>query len=127
MRKKVIKPDEPSLRFCSGKNWVGDGSKASSPCPFNHSMIVASRQYICYHCTNGTKPSDIIADANGIYLDNAKPVVEDVSVKKNRGRPRKNNKTFVLPTENSSNCVVPKRKRGRPKGSKNKPKQVQVT
>ncbi len=62
-RRETIK-EHPS--YCAGPAWDGDGSKASSRCPFGDSRVVAATRYKCHHCANGLTPSKIYADANGI-------------------------------------------------------------
>jgi len=53
----------PHLSYCAGVGWAGDGTKAKSTCPFNHSKIIDANRYKCSRCSNGTVPSDIIVSA----------------------------------------------------------------
>ena len=55
------------LSYCAGKDWQGDGSADTSPCPFKHSKYIDAKRYICHYCATGIKPSDIIADSYGIH------------------------------------------------------------
>jgi len=66
-KKRKRKPPRPERTlYCSGPNWDGDGSKQSSECPFNDSMISNAERYKCGHCTERQTPASIHADANGI-------------------------------------------------------------
>ncbi len=106
-KRRIPKEIPIHLSYCAGEGWVGDGSKATSACPFDHSKRIEAVRYMCHFCCTGVKSSDIFADANGI----------------NKNFVEKKAPQIVATTPQEPGQPV-KRGRGRPKGSKNRSKVV---
>ena len=92
MTKKESKAER--LMYCSGSNWLGDGSKATSPCMFGQSMITASKRFKCHYCASSQSPDGIYADANGVRkmvpknaLNNESPNPKDSPVESPESSP----------------------------------------
>lgn len=64
-QKKSHGPSPERLLYCSGAGWGGDGTKATSECPFNASRVLAAERYCCWRCTARVTRAMIYADANG--------------------------------------------------------------
>ena len=136
MAKRKVRKIEKHVSYCAGKHWEGDGSKNTSPCPFNSKKEIEAVRYMCFYCVTGIKPSDIIADANGIHHENIKPLPEpDLKlvnydengkpIKRGRGRPKGSKNKSKDPIDQPKTSEEPSKPRiGRPKGSKNKLKVV---
>ncbi len=54
------------LSYCAGWPMVGNGTQATSSCPFDHSLRITSERYACGDCVAHIRPDQIHADANGI-------------------------------------------------------------
>lgn len=65
-KKQIATPTTARTIYCSGFDWKGDSSKASSPCPFGHSMTTIAVRYKCSHCSTRTELGMVLADKNGI-------------------------------------------------------------
>jgi len=65
-RKRKTSPAAERTVHCSGPEWEGDGSRASSACPFGHSMQTTAARYKCGHCATKTTPDKVLADENGL-------------------------------------------------------------
>lgn len=64
-RQKDVAYEKEHLIHCSGPDWEGDGSKASSACPFKRSRVLAATRYKCRYCAAKLAPNDIFANHNG--------------------------------------------------------------
>ncbi len=52
------------LSYCAGKGWEGDGTKATSTCPFNKSREITATRYACNYCITATLPRDVVVAAD---------------------------------------------------------------
>lgn len=55
MAKKQTR-SEITLLYCSGPNWEGDGSRATSKCPKHHSGEYPCVKYRCPVCSDAYNP-----------------------------------------------------------------------
>lgn len=68
---------EERVVFCSGPQWEGDGSKATSACKFGDSMKTTTDRYKCSYCSTRQTPENIYADADGIKKSEPKKALEN--------------------------------------------------
>lgn len=64
-RNKEIAHEKEHLVHCSGPDWEGDGSKATSGCPFKQSLVLTAIRYKCHYCVVKLARDSIFANHDG--------------------------------------------------------------
>lgn len=64
-RKKDVARDKEHLVHCSGPDWEGDGSKATSACSLKQSRVLTATRYKCHYCVAKLTRDSIFADHDG--------------------------------------------------------------
>lgn len=95
--------DGEHVIYCSGPDWIGDGSKATSPCPFAASQMTSTAaRFKCSDCTQRRTPAlqkaetDIVEETlpeeaalKEVTLEEVSSEAEMVDPKKKRFRKRR--------------------------------------
>ena len=80
--------EKEHLIHCSGPDWKGDGSKATSNCPFKRSRVLVATRYKCRYCTAKLTRNNIFADHDGITKVGLNTPLPTPSPLKQKHRPK---------------------------------------